>query len=207
MEFWHDLITETSFTLLRELRAEHQFTLIGGWAVFLYTRALKSKDIDIIVDYEELGNLKRKYEMAKNERLKKYEIRQDGIDVDIYVPHFSDLGLPAEAVLKETVPMEGFQIPRPETLLILKQKAFQERSASPKGEKDKIDIFSLLEKTDIAWGRYKTLTNRHHLKDFPKNLRDMLNQTHSVKELGLHPHKLARLKKPLLKQLDLCLNA
>jgi len=42
--------------------------LIGGWAVFISTGALKSKDIDIVVDYEELSKLKEKYETAKKDK-------------------------------------------------------------------------------------------------------------------------------------------
>jgi len=54
-EFWHNLITEKSFHLLQEFKKDFDFVLIGGWAVYLYTDSLKSKDIDIIVDLETLG--------------------------------------------------------------------------------------------------------------------------------------------------------
>ena len=50
MQYYHDIITEKSFEFLQELKKKFNFVLIGGWAVFLYARTLKSKDIDIIVD-------------------------------------------------------------------------------------------------------------------------------------------------------------
>lgn len=50
MEYYHDLITRQSFDFLKELNKKFDFVLIGGWAVFLFTRALKSKDVDIVID-------------------------------------------------------------------------------------------------------------------------------------------------------------
>lgn len=38
MQFYHNLITAESFELLKKLQAEFRFILIGGWAVFFYTR-------------------------------------------------------------------------------------------------------------------------------------------------------------------------
>src|SRR3989338_4021762 len=97
-EFYHNLITEKSFKILQDLRKKFKFILIGGWAVFLYAKALKSKDIDIIIDYDELQKLKNDYDVAKNDRLKKYEIKIEEIDVDIYLPYFSELGLKVQEV-------------------------------------------------------------------------------------------------------------
>jgi len=68
MEYYHDLITEKSFKILQDLKREFDFILIGGWAIFLYTKALKSKDIDIIVDYDELEKFKKEFDIVKNER-------------------------------------------------------------------------------------------------------------------------------------------
>lgn len=48
MAYYHDLITGTSWRELKQLRRYCNFVLIGGWAAWLYTKALKSKDIDII---------------------------------------------------------------------------------------------------------------------------------------------------------------
>jgi len=35
----------------------NQRNLIGGWAIYLHTKALKSKDIGIIVDFQTLNQL------------------------------------------------------------------------------------------------------------------------------------------------------
>jgi len=54
MPYYHDLIAQKSWQLLQSLGKKFDFVLIGGWAVFLYTGALKSKDIDLILDYPQL---------------------------------------------------------------------------------------------------------------------------------------------------------
>ena len=58
MEFYNDLITRESFTYLQSMRKKYDFILIGGWAVYLYSKSLKSKDIDIIIDYDVLAKIK-----------------------------------------------------------------------------------------------------------------------------------------------------
>jgi hypothetical protein len=45
--YYNDLITQKSWQTLQVLRGRLEFVLIGGWAVYLYTKALKSKDIDL----------------------------------------------------------------------------------------------------------------------------------------------------------------
>ncbi len=132
-ELYHDLITEKSFKTLQDLKRKFKFILIGGWAVFLYTKALKSKDIDIIIDYDELGKLKKEFDITKNERLKKYEAKIEEIDVDIYLPHFSNIGLPIEEIGNYIQSLGGFKVPIPEILLILKTYTFLQRKGTTKG--------------------------------------------------------------------------
>lgn len=50
MEFWNDIAIDKSFKILQELRKEFDFVLIGGWGVYFLTKAVKSKDIDMMVD-------------------------------------------------------------------------------------------------------------------------------------------------------------
>ena len=197
-EYYHNLITEKSWLLLQELRRPFSFVLIGGWAVFLWTKSLKSKDIDIVLDYPELDKIRALYSMQKNERLQKYEIKIEEIDVDIYVPHYSDPGLPAEEVMKQAVSREGFLVPRPEILLILKQRAWAERAGTPKGEKDRLDILSLLTLPQMDWQFYRQALPEHQQDELGEQLRNLVGFTVEVKELGLNRHQFSRLKKKLL---------
>lgn len=201
MQYWHNLITEKSFEVLKCFNKDFQFILIGGWAVFLYTRALKSKDIDIIIDYEELSKLKKKFEVFKNPRLKKYEVKKEGIDIDIYLPYFSNPGLPAEDIVQFTISKEGFKVPFPEILLILKQVVFQQRKNTPKGNKDKLDIFSLLILPEFNWVRYRKVLRKYRLTGLLNELKDLLSETYESKELNLSRHKIAKLKDEVFKKL------
>ncbi|MCD6270324.1 hypothetical protein J7J23_00915 [bacterium] len=200
MQYYHDLITEKSFDILKSAKRKYKFILIGGWAVFLYTRSLKSKDIDIIVDYEELSKLKEDFKVTKNSRLKKYEIKTKGIDIDIYLPHFSDLVLPCQEIEKFTITKQGFALPIPEVLLILKQGAFLSRKESSKGIKDKIDIFSLLSLENFDFLKYEKILKKYKKEKFVGYLIDLLKETFEIKELKLSRHKMSRLKKEILKK-------
>lgn len=199
MAYYQDIITAKSLNILQNLKQNYNFILIGGWAVFLYTKSLKSKDIDIIVDYNELEKIRKNFNLNKNERLKKYEIQIEEIDIDIYLPFYSDLKIPLEQINQYVCSFEGFKVLQPEILLILKQTAFLERQASPKGEKDKIDIISLLnlENFDFEW--YKKVLKKYNLMDYQKELLNLLGSINQAPELDLNQYQYAKLKNKVLK--------
>lgn len=143
-EFYHDAIVERSWAALQDLRRRFEFALIGGWATWIHARGAKSRDIDIIVDYPVLAELRLNYPVRKNERLRKYEIKADGFDIDIYLPHYSTtLAIPPEVVLQRLETRDGFAVPDVETLLALKLGAWGDRRGTPKGEKDLLDVLAL----------------------------------------------------------------
>jgi len=201
MEYYKDLITKKSFEILAELKRQYKFILIGGWAVFLYTHSLKSKDIDVVIDYEELEKLRENFDLAKNERLKKYEIIIEEIDIDLYLPFYSNPGIPAEEIKKYTQTIEGFLVPRPEILLILKQGAYLERLTSPKGQKDKADIISLLNSDLIDFKFYRKILKKYNLEDYLGELKNLLQSTNRVPELKLNQFQYSRFEKKILKKL------
>jgi len=197
-EFWHNLITEKSFHLLQELKKDFDFVLIGGWAIYLYTHSLKSKNIDIIVDLETLSQLKQKFEVYKNERLQKYEIKIEGIDVDIYIPYWSDLGLPIEKIIKNTVSIEGFRLPAKEVLLTLKLFVYSQRKTSLKGKKDLIDIVSLLYFNGVDFKKFENFLKGNNLSKLKDELDEILRTTISLEELDLNQKKFSDFKKKIL---------
>lgn len=143
-EFYHDAIAERSWAALQDLRRRFEFALIGGWATWIHSHAAKSRDIDIIVDYPVLAELRLAYPVRKNERLRMYEIKADGFGIDIYLPHYSTtLAIPPEVVLRRLETREGFAVPDVETLLALKLGAWKDRRGTPKGEKDLLDVLAL----------------------------------------------------------------
>jgi len=196
-EFWHNLVTEKSYQLLQELRKSFDFVLIGGWAIYFYTHGLKSKDIDIIVSLEALDKLKQKFDVYKNERLHKYEIKIEGIDIDIYIPYWSDLGLSINKVIENTVSLEGFRLPSKEILLILKLFVYSKRKASLKGKKDLIDIISLLYFDNINFGLLNNILENNSLSHLKDELREILVSTTKVEELGINQKKFSDFKKKI----------
>jgi hypothetical protein len=200
MPYYHDLITDKSWQYLQELKKHYRFTLIGGWAVYLYAKTLKSKDIDFICDYETLEKLKTAYELIKNDRLKKYEIKQGEFDIDIYTPFFSDLGIPAEELEKMRHERDGFSVLSKEALLILKQRAYSDRMGTAKGEKDRLDILALLI-SGVDFKKYTDLLIRFNLVHLDKQLLKLIAGTREAPELGLTQHACARFKKGWMKEL------
>lgn len=199
MELWNEVITDRSWQLLQQLRKSVDFVLIGGWAVYLFTRSMKSKDIDIIVDFESLTKL-REFGIRKNDRLKKYEMEFEGIDVDIYIPHYSKLPVPLEEMQRETVLVEGFSLPRPEVLMVLKQQAEMVRKNAVKGQKDRIDMIALLLKTSFDLTFYRQLLEKFGLADYLRHLRRVVSTaTEEFEYLGIrNPGEIKKFKKRLL---------
>lgn len=201
-DYYHHLVTDKSFIILQDLKRRYDFILIGGWAVFFFTKSLKSKDIDCIVDHTVLQKFRTDYALVKNARLQKYEIHVEEVDVDIYVHHYSDLGIPIDVIEKNTVRREGFVLPRPEILLLLKQKAYADRQGTSKGEKDHIDIVSLLARVEnFDWHFYKKIIAQHQCDMRRDELRTLLTGMTDVPELSLNQHAYSRLKKAILAQL------
>ena len=196
--FYNDLITEKSWKTLQELKNKLDFVLIGGWAVYLYSQALKSKDIDIIVNYDQLEKLKADFEVTKNQRLLKYEARREEVQIDIYLPFYSDLGVPAEEVVKEVAKRETFAVPTVEMLLILKQLALEQRGLSAKGQKDKLDILALINSGEVDLKNYQKLLEKFKLKYLAKELEKLIKGTIKIPELRINEHQWSRKKKELL---------
>ena len=200
MQFYHSLVTENSYKFLQDLKQDYKFILIGGWAVYLYTRALKSKDIDIIIDYPELAKMREKNEVFKNDRLKKYEIKTGEFDIDIYLPHYSELGIDAGDIQKKSIARQGFILPELEILFLLKLFAWKNRKGSAKGRKDELDIFSLIFLPEFDWKKYLAQIKKFGMDKLHKDLVALIKNTSRIEELGINEQKMAKLKKIILKQ-------
>ena len=199
MDYWHNLIVEKSWNVLQQLKGKFDFILIGGWASYLWTQTNKSKDIDIVVSIETLDTIKKHYLLQKNDRLRKYEIKIDEIDIDIYVPYYSNLALPLENLSFEMI--EGLKVIKVEELLILKQGAEQDRSLSEKGEKDRIDIMSIMFFCDVDFKRYKEIlqsVKKEHLID---NLVALVRSFSEYAYLNITPRELKIKKQKVVDKL------
>ena len=176
---WREEAVERSWQVLGELKGFADFVLIGGWGVYLWTRSLKSRDIDIYIDQENFYRLQfelmeRGFVLKRNVRLMKFEALIDGVEVDIYTPFVSRLVIPCLDVFDRKLysVIEGFKVAIPEVLLLLKAQAAQDRWHAEKGLKDRVDIISLLKfadvKRDVLEQMLREYDTQHTLRDAVK---------------------------------------
>jgi len=92
-------------------------------------------------------------------------------------------------------------VPFPEILLILKTKTYSERKGTTKGNKDLIDIFSLLKEGKIDWKTYKELIEKYNLKEANEELKNLISSQKAIPELDLLNHRIAKLKRETLENL------
>ncbi|MCD6412500.1 hypothetical protein J7K91_02380, partial [bacterium] len=91
-----------------------------------------------------------------------------------------------------------FKVPFPEILLILKINTYFERKGTIKGEKDLLDIFSLISQEKIDWERYQQLIKKYHLEKTNQKLKQILLSVKTLPELNLLNHQISRLKRKIL---------
>jgi len=192
-EFWNSLLTEKSWEVLKEIREKYNFILIGGWAVYLLTKQNKSKDIDIVVGINELEKLKNEG-IAKNDSLKKYEIKKGEIDIDVYVDYYSKLAIPVKDIKKYTLMIDGFKIAKPELMLLLKEAAFLDRRDSIKGEKDKIDILSLVFFSGFDLNEFARIAKEYSLEPMINELKSIVYNFRDFSALNMNPQELKKSK-------------
>lgn len=203
MEFWNSTLTEKSWSILQKLKG-FDFVVIGGWAIYLWTNAFKSKDIDIVIkDFRDLDFLKKNYNLIKNDNLRKYEIKIEEIDIDIYAPFFSKLVIPPDEIKKHTAKIQNFEVAKPEVLLILKQGAEYDREKSVKGEKDRIDIMALLCYADINFEEYHKLLKGYNLEHFYRRLKNIISNFKEIKYISMNPREFKLKKNEIINRLKL----
>ena len=161
MEFWNSEVTNDSWKELLLLSTKYKFVLIGGWAIYMYTRLQKSRDIDMVVDYEQFNLLSTDFEMRKNQSLRKYEIKFQKFDIDVYTPFYSRLSVPPQDLINNHTVIENIMVPRVEELLVLKIGAFDERMNSVKGQKDRLDIAGLAFYSSIDYVRLRNILDSY----------------------------------------------
>ena len=203
MEFWNDQATDKSWNALIELSKKYEFILIGGWACYFYTGTIKSHDVDMIVGFETLTQLKKEFLVKKNDILKKYEIIYDEISVDLYVPYYSEFIIPFECITENMQKIQGITVPNPEIILILKQQAEIERKDGVKGQKDRVDILSLLIESTIDMKKYLFLIKKYGLVEYMRRLETIIKTARNEFEYFdiENPRKIKLLKKKLIKTL------
>ncbi|PIY69816.1 hypothetical protein COY89_04375, partial [Candidatus Roizmanbacteria bacterium CG_4_10_14_0_8_um_filter_36_36] len=151
----------------------------------------------------ELDKIKKNFQLIKNDRLRKYEIKKEGIDINIYLPYFSDLGLPVEKLIKHQDRNQGFTILKKEVLLVTKLKAYQGRGVTIKGVKDKIDIISLVLLPDFDFDFWRNFIKKERISVYSELIDKILLEIKEVPELNLNQHAFAKKKKEIIKKFSM----
>ncbi|PJC81442.1 hypothetical protein CO007_04590, partial [Candidatus Roizmanbacteria bacterium CG_4_8_14_3_um_filter_36_10] len=146
---------------------------------------------------------KKNFQLIKNDRLRKYEIKKEGIDINIYLPYFSDLGLPVEKLIKHQDRNQGFTILKKEVLLVTKLKAYQGRGVTIKGVKDKIDIISLVLLPDFDFDFWRNFIKKERISVYSELIDKILLEIKEVPELNLNQHAFAKKKKEIIKKFSM----
>lgn len=152
-EFYPRDFTDLSERVLRKLIGEFpELILIGGWASWARVGGLRSHDIDMIVQPELRTLIEAKYgQMSVSTHIagKKWNADYEGIHLDIYVPYQSRLGnrlrLAVEGLLPYAETVDGWRLLEVPAHLATKFAALLDRPESQPGEKDRQEIWSLLQ--------------------------------------------------------------
>jgi hypothetical protein len=184
---WREETIEKSWQVLQQLRNLADFVLIGGWAVYLWTKKLKSRDIDLCINQENFYKLQsellqQNYALKRNVRLMKFEAIIGEVEIDIYTPFISKLVIPCLDIFNKKLysSIQRFKVTPPEALLLLKAQAAQQRWHAEKGVKDRVDIISLLKFADIKHDTLKQMLQKY---DSPNTLRNVIKRTISESKI------------------------
>ncbi|MFH1192258.1 MAG: hypothetical protein V1655_02165 [bacterium] len=124
-------------------------------------------------------------------------------DIDIYLPHYSKIGFPLEELKNHIRIVDGFKVPRAEILLALKLFAYHDRKKSVKGDKDKIDIISILDAIAIDWKFLKITNKKDKSVPFIEEIKEILSSINKIEELSLTEHKYSKLKRKIINEIEM----
>jgi len=212
MEVWNEKAVEKSENILKELKEFADFVVIGGWAVFLKTKAVRSIDIDIYINFNDFYRLQpvlveKGIYINFNPKLKKYNTKIEEVDIDIYTPDQCGLIIPCKDIFENGwfEVIEGFKVLETEPLLLLKLKAEKERTNTMRGFKDRCDILALLANLDLNKKFMDDLFKRYNCLDLRKGLVGIIKQSSEEYKYALQkeiiPSRLKKLKKKLINKI------
>jgi hypothetical protein len=214
MELWNEKAIEKSERILNELKKISDFVLVGGWAVYFWTKTIKSIDIDIYMNFEDFYKIQsilieKGIFINFNPKLKKYSTKIEEVDVDIYTPDQSGLIIPCKDVFRNKwfEIIERFKVLKAEPLMLLKLDAEKERPNTIKGFKDRCDIIALVTRLDLDMKFLDDLFKKYNAFILKKRLIKIVKNSSEEYKYALQkeisPSKLKKLKKEIISKISL----
>ncbi|MHB8507971.1 MAG: hypothetical protein ACYDGR_04885 [Candidatus Dormibacteria bacterium] len=157
-EFYPPELTDLSQRTMEAFLSEYpEAILIGGWASWLRLGTLLSHDIDVVLEAHVLQRARERVMVTESAHVggRKYRaVVEGGIKLDIYVPYQSVLGqrlqLPVEALLPHAEILLGRRVLTVAAHLASKFAGLLDRPESNPGEKDRTEIWGLLQLGDAS---------------------------------------------------------
>jgi hypothetical protein len=151
-EFYAKELTDLSRRVMEKFLDQFpEAILIGGWASWLRLGTLLSHDIDVVLEPGLLQSVREVVDVTESRHMggRKYRaVVGDGIKLDIYVPHQSELGqrlrLPVEALMPHTELLANRRVLTAGAHLATKFAGLLDRPESNPGEKDRSEIWGIL---------------------------------------------------------------
>lgn len=163
-QFWNNEKTEASLKTLHLLAGKIDFVLIGGWAVYFYTNAQRSEDVDIAIGISGLDFF-RGYGIQDYGGINiKYSIVGDTV-VDLFIQEYADrdLPVPVKDILENYTLFEGnIKTVNREMLLLLKLWGYF-REDEAKLRKDMIDVINLILYGGIDLKKFGVLLKKYKI--------------------------------------------
>lgn len=141
---------DVQVVMQRFVRDFPDVVLIGGWATYIRTRVAKSHDIDIIVDHATLAKLGEKFQLSPSRHIggRKFEIKVEGVGVDVYPVYQSKLGqrlqIPVEVLMNHIEKIDRTRILTTDAQFVAKMAALLDRQDTLPGEKDRREMWALI---------------------------------------------------------------
>ena len=116
--------------------------------------------------------------------------------------HVMTDNIPVEDLKDHTTKIENINVVIPEILLILKQGAELDRKYTIKGNKDQIDILTLIIYSDIVFKKYNLLLKKYNLEHYSKRLKEIIKKFKDTDYLNMNLREFKLKKEKLLKKID-----
>jgi len=136
--------------------------------------------------------------------MKRYEIKlMEGLNINIYLPKYSKLVIPIEDIENLTLMKDGFILPKPEVLLILKIAEYLDNQNNIIGTESAINIASLVLFANCDFNLFKELIDKYKLRGYIKLLFLIIEKFDRslIKYLDLNENEFAKLRKKYIDEI------